>query len=286
MEGVTENILGQLVGQTVILQVGLYIDYLGAVGATTGTPLSLELVQESRGLNETEKPLVVAPGAEPPGGKRQVAHIGNHHGHLFQHPLGVVVTGADRFLSHHLKPHGLPRQPLPVVDSPGLLLRLIEIDLKAPGSVLLIQKAVRGGLDVSDRTLHFKLLSLHLAGDRVFDDHRLTYLVRRLQDPNVVIGRFTAHPLFHQQKLSFVSILARISQSVSRNPRVVDHILRRHQRGYKGGQAGLPRAALRPDDGRQRILELTGQAHQISQKLALLLTHITQPLHIGLQPAN
>ena len=286
MKRVSQDVPSQIISQLVIIEIGLHIEDLGPVRPLARLLYALVLVQEGRSLNQTQETLVVPPCPQPLGGKGQVLHIRDHNLDFLKHPLGVVMSVEYGLPVGPLEPVDSPRLSLALVNTQGLFLRFVQIDLKASTGVLLIEMPASGGLDVGNGALHFKLLSPHLTGGRVLDNHGLAYLVRRLQNPDVIVGRFSAHPLFHNDELAFKSILRSVGQSVSRHPRVVDHLFRRRQKSNQARKPRLPGAALGPDDSRQRILELTGQAHQVGQKLALRLAHITQRLHIVLQTAN
>ena len=76
------------------------------------------LVQERRGLDETEETLVVAPCAKPLGRERQVLDVGDDHGDRVQESgtLGVVMALQD------LLTVGQPQAR----DASGLALALVD----------------------------------------------------------------------------------------------------------------------------------------------------------------
>ena len=113
--------MGQKVGPAVVGHGGLEI-----LHALMQLARALVLVQIGQHLDQRQKTIVVAATAQPVVGESQQMHVGDHHRHRLQQPLGVVVPLLDSL------PGFVPRKPLQTskgllagVDAAGLLGRFV-----------------------------------------------------------------------------------------------------------------------------------------------------------------
>ena len=72
-----------------------------------------------------------------------------------RHPLCIVMPFSYLLFVGSVNPTSSAGSSLALVNPVGLLFGLIKINLKATGSILLIQATGCSGLDVSNGALHF-----------------------------------------------------------------------------------------------------------------------------------